>query len=149
MKHLLQESSNHDESHNPALPDKTKPWCPNCRLHAEWYAVYKTHTTGGRVSTNRSLACKGCDGLMCCPAGPVKRWLIAITSVLVCVVLGAALATNGFCVGDAPAAEDELMGSLVCFAAAFLMVYVVRSISKDVRKHWEEFHKWADEQGHH
>jgi hypothetical protein len=31
MKQLLRDSSNYDESHNPSLPDKNKPWCLNCR----------------------------------------------------------------------------------------------------------------------
>ena len=143
---MLQESSNYDESHNPVLPDKKKPWCLNCRLHANWYSVYKSYSTGGRVDTNRNSACKVCDGLIYCPTSPTKSKLISIAIVLPFFLLGSALATNGFDLAGGLADEDKLIGGLVSIAVGILMVYVVRTINKDVRKHWEEFHKWAEEQ---
>ena len=146
MKHLLQESSNYDGSHNPALPDKKKPWCLNCRLHTDWYSVYKRYSTGGRVGTNRNIACKVCDGLIYCPTSPTTSTLISIAIVLPFVLLGSALITNGFDLAGGLADEDKLIGGLVSIALGILFAYLVRTTSKDVRKHWDEFHKWAEEQ---
>ena len=146
MKHLLQESSNYDEYHDPALPDKNKPWCPSCRLHTEWYSVYNTSNTGG--TSTRSLACEGCDGLIYCPAGPTKRNIIGVALVGPFLVLGAGLITISFDLAGALADEEKLIFGLGSIAVGIFMAYTLRNVHKKVRKHWEEFHKWAEELGH-
>jgi hypothetical protein len=143
MKHLLQESSNYDESHNPALPDKKKPWCLNCRLHTDWYSVY----VGQQHKQTRTLRCKVCDGGdIYCPISPTKSKLISIAIVIPFLLLGSALITNGFNLAGGLADGDKLIGGLVSIALGILFAYLVRTIGKNVSKHWEEFHKWAEEQ---
>ncbi len=146
MKDLLKTSSNYDESHNPALPDKKKPWCLNCRLHTDWYSVYgKTSSTGG---SNRTIACKVCDGRIWWPISPTKSKLISIAIVLPCFLLSAALLTNGFdlTVELQQMEGDKLIGGIFFIALGILFAYLVHATNKDVRKHWDEFHKWAEEQ---
>ena len=153
MKQLLKESSTYDKSHNPALPDKKKPWCLNCRLHTDWYSVYTTSggQRAGRESQvgrgSRSIRCKVCDGgKIYCPTSPTKSKVISVAIVIPFLLLGSALITNGFDLTGGLAEEDKLIGGVVSIALGILFAYMVRTINKDVRKHWEEFHKWAAEQ---
>ena len=155
MKQVLQESSNYDESHNPALPDKKKPWCLNCRLHTEWYSVYKTprgHRAGresGAGRGNRSIRCKVCDeGNIYCPISPTKSKLISIAIVAPFFLLGIALIAISFdLVAGELADEEKFIFGLGSIAVGIFMAYTVRNVNKKVRKHWAEFHKWVEEQG--
>jgi len=146
MKHLFEESSNYDETHNPALPDKKKPWCLNCRLHTDWHSIYKSYTSGGRQQSTRTIACNVCDGLIYRPIGPTKVRVISIAFVVPCFLLGFVLVTNWFDVGGRNVDEEMFIGGLMSIALGIVFVYMLRSINKDVRKMWGEFHKWAEEQ---
>ena len=83
MKQLLRDSSNYDESHNPFLPDKNKPWCLNCRLHTDYYSVYERR--GKQV--NKKFYCDVCDGDTYWPVNPNKFKFVGIDGVLFVVHL--------------------------------------------------------------
>ena len=92
------------------------------------------------------LRCKVCDGPTYWPVNPKKFKFASIATVLFCFLVGSALATNGFGLASGPAAEDEFLTGLFCFPFGIFAAYMLHSSSKDVRKKWDEFHKWAEEQ---
>ena len=143
MKQFLQESSNYDKSHNPALPDKKKPWCLNCRLHTNWYSTYEGRAVDKK---HKVLRCKVCDGPTYWLVNPKTFNLASIATVLFCFIVGSALATNGFGLAGGPAAEDEFFTGLFCFPFGIFAAYMLHSRSKGVRKKWKEFDKWVEEQ---
>ena len=142
MKQLLRDSSNYDESHNPSLPDKNKPWCLNCRLHTDYYSVYERR--GKQV--NKKLYCDVCDGDTYWPVNPYKFKFAGIAGVLFVFVVGSALATNGFGIASGSASEEEFYTGLFCIPLGIYAAYMFNSSLKGVIKKWEEFHKWAKEQ---
>ena len=143
MKHLLQESSNYDESHNPALPDKKKPWCLNCRLHTNWYSVYK----GQAGKQHKVLRCEVCDDAIYWPISPTKSNLILLAIVAPFFLLGSALIAIRFdLVAGELADEEKLILGLGSIEVGIFMAYTDRNIHKQVIKHRAEFHKWAEDQ---
>ncbi|MCH2612240.1 MAG: hypothetical protein MK006_14345 [Pirellulales bacterium] len=141
MKRLLRDSSNYDESHNPSLPDKNKPWCLNCRLHTDYHSVYERR--GKHV--NKKLCCDVCGGDTYWPVNPNKFKFVGIAVILFVFLVGAALATNGFGIASEPASEEEFFTGLFCIPLGLYGAYMVNSSMKGVTKKWEEFHKWAKE----
>ena len=143
MKQFLRDSSNYNESHNPALPDRKKPWCLNCRLHTNWYSVYE-----GRAGyRSRGLRCEVCDDALYWPISPTKSKVIAIAIVVPFFLLGSALIAISFdLVAGALADEETLIFGLGAIAVGIFMAYTTRNINKKVRKDWADFHKWAEEQ---
>ena len=160
MKHLRQQSSNLDESHNPALPDKKKPWCLNCRLHTNWYSVLE----GRAGKEHKVLCCEVCDaGQIYCPIRPTKSNLISIAIAVPFFLLGSALifllgSALIFLLGSALIAirfdlvageladEEKLILGLGSIEVGIFMAYTDRNIHKQVIKHRAEFHKWAEDQ---
>ena len=143
MKQFLRDSSNYDESHNPASPDKKKPWCLNCRLHTNWYSVYK----GQAGKQHKVLRCEVCDDAIYWPISPTKSKVIAIAIVGPFFLLGSALIAISFdLVAGALADEEKLIFGLGAIAVGIFMAYTTRNINKKVRKDWADFHKWAEEQ---
>ena len=141
-KQLLRDSSNYDASHNPSLPDKTKPWCLNCRLHTDYYSVYE----GRGKQVNKKLYCDVCDGDTYWPVNPNTYKFVGIACILFVFLVGSAIATNGFGIASGPASGEGVIAGLVCIPLGIYGAYMFNSSLKGVIKKWEEFHKWAKEQ---
>ena len=111
--------------HNPSKPDKSKPWCPNCKLHTGYYS---------KSPDSAFYTCEICGGNTWRPTLPIPLLIVSLLLILFMFFMGY------YAVFHLKDFRGVIMFPFGLFAGRGLYQNYASNA-----KHWRSFRKWAKE----
>jgi len=111
--------------HNPSKPDKSKPWCPNCKLHTGYYS---------KSPDSAFYTCEICGGKTWKPTSPIPLLIVSVLIVFFTFFMGYFALT----------VMNDTRGYFV-FSVGLYFGYMFYQNYASNAKHWRSFRKWAKE----